>query len=72
MASPRWLLAAAALYTPSMLATLREDFARIPGLLEREVPGQTAPSPVASAAAPLTSPSQVGDEPDEEGQLGLF
>ena len=38
---------AAALYTPAMLATLREDFGRIPELLERPAPEQ--PEPVAAS-----------------------
>jgi uracil-DNA glycosylase len=54
---------AAALYTPSMLNVLEEDFARIPGILERavaepEVEAETAPS---------------SEEPVPESvQLGLF
>jgi DNA polymerase len=53
---------AAALYTPSMLKVLEEDFARIPAILERafELPGEAAESDVAA-------------EPDPEAvQLGLF
>jgi uracil-DNA glycosylase len=54
---------AAALYTPSMLQVLEEDFARIPALLDRAV----APSAETTAeAAPVTEP-----EPDSV-QLGLF
>jgi uracil-DNA glycosylase len=54
---------AAALYTPSMLQVLEEDFARIPALLDRAV----APSAeTAAEAAPVTEP-----EPDSV-QLGLF
>ena len=53
---------AAALYTPSMLKVLEEDFARIPALLE------------SAADAPATSaepePLQVGEP--EPVQLGLF
>ena len=55
---------AAALYTPSMLATLREDFARIPALLGCEVPTGAPGEPV-SPADP-TPPAVEGD------QLGLF
>jgi uracil-DNA glycosylase family 4 len=58
---------AAALYTPAMMRTLEEDFARLPGLL---APGAAEPEaadvipfPVAAAAAP-PAPSQE--------QLGLF
>jgi DNA polymerase len=51
---------AAALYTPSMLKMLEEDFARIPALLE-----QTTEEPVdAESEAPATEPDAV--------QLGLF
>jgi DNA polymerase len=54
---------AAALYTPSMLKVLEEDFARIPALLERAVGEPSAePEPVAPDL-----------EPDPESvQLGLF
>ncbi len=52
---------AAALYTPSMLKVLEEDFARIPGLLERAV------------EAPAASAPPTVEEPDPESvQLGLF
>ena len=54
---------AAALYTPSMLKVLEEDFARIPALLERAV---EEPVPVEDDAARAV-------EPDPESvQLGLF
>jgi DNA polymerase len=61
---------AAALYTPSMLQVLEEDFARIPSLLER----------VVDSPAPRPAPQpQVADEPQRERdpepypvQLGLF
>src|SRR5687768_18017504 len=53
---------AAALYTPSMLKVLEEDFARIPGILDRAA----EPEVENEAAAPV-------DEPDPESvQLGLF
>ena len=60
---------AAALYTPAMLATLREDFARIPGLLALDAPEQ--PREVVAEVAPEPEPV---DEPDpvDESQLGLF
>jgi DNA polymerase len=65
---------AAALYTPSMLATLEADFARIPELTGQ--PGLeplTAPpsaTPTVTAEAPALAPvSAVGGEPE---QLGLF
>ena len=54
---------AAALYTPSMLKVLEEDFARIPALLERAV---EEPARGRGAAAPVFEP-----EP-ESVQLGLF
>ena len=52
---------AAALYTPSMLDVLEEDFARLPGLLgcERSQPAEPEPEPELAAAAPAE-------------QLGLF
>ena len=53
---------AAALYTPSMLKVLEEDFARIPGLLE-QVLEPPAPSP--------REPERVEHEPASV-QLGLF
>ena len=58
---------AAALYTPAMLRTLEEDFARLPALLG-------APAPEAVAAIPFsaerTEPALVAAAPAE--QLGLF
>jgi uracil-DNA glycosylase family 4 len=57
---------AAALYTPSMLKVLEEDFARIPELIETAVVGEEAP--VAPPATPAT-PSVAEREPI---QLGLF
>jgi uracil-DNA glycosylase family 4 len=64
---------AAALYTPAMLKTLEEDFARIPALLAGageqpvEAPqAQVIPFPSA-AAAPAPEPAAPPDE-----QLGLF
>jgi len=54
---------AAALYTPSMLKVLEDDFARIPALLEEVVDEPSAPIELASAEL----------EPDPESiQLGLF
>ena len=54
---------AAALYTPSMLKVLEEDFARIPELLEQaQRPSGPAPDP---------APAAVEPEPDSV-QLGLF
>jgi uracil-DNA glycosylase len=60
---------AAALYTPSMLAVLREDFARIPELLALDPPPQ--PEPV----VPEPEPGEPEPEPELEPaieQLGLF
>jgi uracil-DNA glycosylase family 4 len=78
---------AAALYTRSLLDTLKADFARIPELLAMEVPEQPAPPQVEPAVpepevvleeTPLPLPPE--DEPDEapaapqvsQAQLGLF
>jgi len=55
---------AAALYTPAMLRTLEEDFARIPALLDRDVP---PPAPVISFPVAAPEPAQPAAE-----QLGLF
>jgi uracil-DNA glycosylase len=65
---------AAALYTPSMLATLREDFARIPELLELPAPEQ--PELVMVGAEPIEEPEPEPEveveAPAEPDQLGLF
>jgi DNA polymerase len=62
---------AAALYTPAMLATLREDFTRLPDLLAQPAPEQPVPEP-----EPEPEPVVVVPEPDvvlaEAEQLGLF
>jgi DNA polymerase len=58
---------AAALYTPAMLRTLEEDFARIPALLEREVP---APEPARVLRFPGPAPALLAERQPE--QLGLF
>ena len=71
---------AAALYTPAMLQTLREDFARIPELLALEAPEQPAPLPpaevveVAAAEAVEPEPEPEPEPPAEadDSQLGLF
>src|SRR4051794_10405351 len=64
---------AAALYTPSMLATLRADFSRIPSLLALPALEQPEPEPV--VAEPEPEPELVlvlvPEEPAAE-QLGLF
>jgi uracil-DNA glycosylase len=70
---------AAALYTPRMLATLREDFARIPELLA--LPEVTQPPPLPSVPeledepAPepaVAAPELVRAAEPERDQLGLF
>jgi uracil-DNA glycosylase len=72
---------AAALYTPRMLATLREDFSRIPELLA--LPALSAPEPPLELPEPETEPEPVSPvaDPDlagvgqgeaEREQLGLF
>ena len=54
---------AAALYTPSMLKVLEEDFARIPTILER----------ILDQPAVAEEPAAAANEPDPESvQLGLF
>jgi DNA polymerase len=58
---------AAALYTPAMLATLREDFARLPELLALPAPEQPEPEPEPEPEPLIEEPSLVYDE-----QLGLF
>ena len=69
---------AAALYTPSMLATLRQDFARLPELLalpvppqpEREEPEPVVPEPELLVEEPEAE-SELAGEPEPQ-QLGLF
>jgi uracil-DNA glycosylase family 4 len=74
---------AAALYTPSMLQTLRADFERLPGLLEsgapeQPPPEQPEPGPPAPAAAEIPSEDHDPGAPpnlvqaDPATQLGLF
>ncbi len=55
---------AAALYTPAMLRTLEQDFARIPALLQRDLP---QPAPV--IRLPVRAPEP---EAPRAEQLGLF
>jgi DNA polymerase len=61
---------AAALYTPSMLKVLEQDFARIPALIERSAAATpTAPEHDADVVpAPATAPAVA----QETVQLGLF
>jgi len=68
---------AAALYTPSMLATLREDFSRLPELLAQGAPAQPPPMQAAPAIpappAPRTEPvTPPASDPPPIDQLGLF
>ena len=46
---------AAALYTPAMLTTLKEDFSRLPQLLAHAAPGPGEEPPELSAAAPAAA-----------------
>ena len=72
---------AAALYTPSNLQTLRDDFARIPDLLALDPPPQPASAP-ASDRQPEPEPAPDGQPEPRPGiepppvagdvQLGLF
>jgi uracil-DNA glycosylase len=74
---------AAALYTPRMLETLRQDFARLPELLALPMPAQPGP-PAAEPAVPEPEFALVASEPapeappaaelaaPEDRQLGLF
>jgi DNA polymerase len=59
---------AAALYTPRMLQTLREDFGRLPELLAMGPPEQ--PEPV--EAVPELEPEVSPQAQQEADQLGLF
>jgi uracil-DNA glycosylase family 4 len=77
---------AAALYTPRMLETLREDFARLPELLAMgapeqplaQAPGAGEPPELEDVPEPADSPDQpdprasAADVPLEADQLGLF
>jgi len=69
---------AAALYTPRMLETLREDFARIPELLALDAPPQPEPPRAPEPAVPKPQLAAVAaepgpaDAPPDDPQLGLF
>ena len=64
---------AAALYTPSMLDTLRADFARIPDLLSQPPPDQPEPVPEVEPEVVQVAAAQPEHERAEaEDQLGLF
>ena len=64
---------AAALYTPRMLETLREDFARLPELLAAgppaQPPGGSAPAAAAAPGPPDAPPSP--DSPQDAGSSAL-
>jgi uracil-DNA glycosylase family 4 len=67
---------AAALYTPRMLETLREDFSRLPELLALGAPEQPrAPQDPESEPKPALAETGAADGPADPGpadQLGLF
>jgi DNA polymerase len=72
---------AAALYTPRMVETLREDFARLPDLLALPEPEQPEPEPEPELVVPEPeiAAEVEGDEPAADAppephpaQLGLF
>jgi uracil-DNA glycosylase len=66
---------AAALYTPRMLDTLREDFGRLPELLALGAPPQPAfeePAAIVEPAAPAVGPPPVAEPTADADQLGLF
>jgi uracil-DNA glycosylase family 4 len=64
---------AAALYTPRMLDTLREDFARLPELLALGPPEQPEPVEIPEPqAAAQANPVQAAQEDPTADQLGLF
>jgi uracil-DNA glycosylase len=62
---------AAALYTPRMLETLREDFTRLPELLALGAPEQPQALEVPEAM-PEPAPAEVVQPGSEIDQLGLF
>lgn len=61
---------AAALYTPRMLETLREDFARLPELLALGAPEQPPADAVGDAMPPELEPPRPADEPVEAQPAG--
>jgi uracil-DNA glycosylase len=62
---------AAALYTPRMLETLREDFTRLPELLALGAPEQPQALEVPEAM-PEAGPAEMEEPGSEIDQLGLF
>ncbi|HWX97536.1 MAG TPA: uracil-DNA glycosylase [Solirubrobacteraceae bacterium] len=65
---------AAALYTPRMLDTLREDFTRLPELLALGPPEQPELDESFTADAPTEPPATPAERQEDAGvdQLGLF
>jgi uracil-DNA glycosylase family 4 len=72
---------AAALYTPRMLETLREDFMRLPQLLAEGAPEQPQLEPLPELSEPLPAPANApahapaageAETRSEPDQLGLF
>ena len=65
---------AAALYTPRMLETLREDFARLPELLSLGAPPQpeSVDADVPERSEALQEASEEASESPQIDQLGLF
>jgi uracil-DNA glycosylase len=64
---------AAALYTPRMLETLREDFARLPELLAMGPPEQPArEETVPEPEPPAPAEASGAEDASEADQLGLF
>jgi uracil-DNA glycosylase len=66
---------AAALYTRSLLDTLRADFSRLPGLLELPLPEQperAEPAPAVPEPDVAAASSEPAPEEAAERQLGLF
>ena len=65
---------AAALYTPRMLETLREDFARLPELLAMGPPEQPGEQPPVEPepVEPAETARAAQSEADDADQLGLF
>ncbi len=61
---------AAALYTPRMLQTLREDFARLPELLELPVPDQPSAADEGDADAAIAAASAERAEPARDARAG--
>jgi uracil-DNA glycosylase family 4 len=57
---------AAALYTPKMLDTLREDFARLPALLALDAPPQPQPAETVPSASARGASSPASPRPEPE------